>query len=67
MPFDVRTNSGSSKYSRSRPSAVLTRGWLTPSCSAARLTLRVSSIATRYGIRFRSRLVSDMLFDRRAV
>jgi hypothetical protein len=47
MPREVRTKSGSPKYSRRRPSAVLTRGWLTPRRSAARLTLRVSSMATR--------------------
>lgn len=41
MPAGVRTNSGSPSWSRSRPSQMLAVGWLRPSCSAARVTLRV--------------------------
>src|SRR5476649_1296294 len=46
MPRDVLTNNGSLKYSRKRPSAVLTRGWLTPSRSAALLTFFFNDTAT---------------------
>jgi exo-beta-1,3-glucanase (GH17 family) len=41
MPEGVRTNSGSCSSSRSLPNQMLTVGWLCPSCSAARVTLRV--------------------------
>ena len=41
MPSGVRTNSGSPSCLRSRASQMLTVGWLCPSCSAARVTLRV--------------------------
>ena len=50
----VRTNSGSPTSVRSRASAWLTADWLTPSASAARETLRVSSSASNTLIRLRS-------------
>ena len=42
MPSAVRTNSASSRRSRSLPSQMLTVGWLWPSSSAERVTLRVT-------------------------
>jgi hypothetical protein len=50
-----RVNSGSRSASRSRVSAWLTAGWLRPSASAARLTLRAACTAEKTCSRLRSR------------
>ena len=42
IPAGVRTNSGSRNWRRSLPSQMLTVGWLCPSRSAVRVTLRVA-------------------------
>ena len=55
-PDGTRMNSGSSKASRIRRSAMLTAGWLIPSRRAARLTLSSSYKAKAIGRRFRSGL-----------
>jgi hypothetical protein len=53
----LRTNNGSEKKVRNFPSAALTAGWLRCSCTAAALTLRLSSMATSTRSRFRSNSV----------
>ena len=57
MPRCVRTNKGSSKLSRSRVSMPLTAGWVSDRRSAARVTLRSSSRASRALSRFKSRFL----------
>ena len=55
-PLGTRMNSGSSKATRIRFSAMLTAGWLMPSSRAARLTLSSSYSANAIGSRLRSGL-----------
>ncbi len=64
MPLGPRTNSGSSKVSRSRRSALLTAGWLMPRRRRAARRLGMSQPAVSKALRRLRETFNDPLFVR---